>query len=449
MGIHSYSVMFKRSNHHCGLLFAAHLVLALSPASAAKWNVSAPTSVIIDSSTVPFWELSGITYLGPSETANHHRFVSVPDEGGQLIHLDVEISPTGSLVSARSTSSVTLPSILDQEGIVHTNPTRNSVFVTNENTPGIREYDLSTGMELQNVSIPAVFLNRRSNFGFESLARSSDGTTMWTANEEALTVDGPVSTTSVGTTVRIMKMNVTGNTVTPSEQFAYKVDPIHEAGILPQRRSGVSDLVALPDGTLLALERSFAFDFSMPLYYRSTITEVDFANATDVSQPSFSTGLSGKTYTLAAKEILWSGSAAGSAGQNLEGLTLGPRLANGNWLLVGVVDSPQDGSDPVSVNTLVTFELSPNKSADFDDDGDVDGRDFLMWQRGFGKPIGAFHADGDADRDGEVDANDLDIWQMNFGVSSETSTTAIPEPGTLQSVWAMVALFLKRLSQRR
>lgn len=420
-------------------LLIAWVLWPAESAFAAKWNLSAPSSVIIDSSTVPFWELSGITYLGPSETANHHRFVSVPDEGGQLIQLDLEISPTGTLLAASSVSSVTLPSILDQEGIVYTNPTRNSVFVSNENTPGVREYDLTTGAELQNVSIPAVFLNRRSNFGFESLARSPDGTTMWTANEEALTVDGPVSTATLGTTVRIMRMNVTGNSVATAEQYAYQTEPIHTVGFLPQqRRSGVSDLVSLPDGALLALERSFDAGLASPLYYKSSVYEVDFTNATDVSQPPHSTGLTGNSYAPTAKELLWSGAAAGTTGQNLEGLTLGPRLANGNWLLVGVVDNAKTNQEDFNDNRLVVFELSPNKSGDFDNDGDVDGRDFLAWQRGFGKSIGAFHADGDADRDGDVDADDLGIWQTNFVISSETSATAIPEPGTA-SLFAIVS----------
>jgi hypothetical protein len=423
------------------------LVLLLTQSASAadtKWNVSAPSSVIIDSSTLPFWELSGITYLGPSETANHHRFVSVPDEGGQLIHLDVEFSPTGTLLAARSVSSVPLPGFLDNEGVVYTNPTRNSVFISEENTPSVREYNLTTGVEVQNVSIPAVFLNRRSNFGFESLARSPNGTTMWTANEEALTVDGPISTTTTGTTVRIMRMNVDGNSVAAAEQYAYLTDPIHTVGFLSQRRSGVSDLVSLPDGTVLALERSFDAGLASPLFYKSSVYEIDFTNATDVSQPAFSTGLTGQTFTLAAKELLWSGAAAGTVGQNLEGLTLGPRLTNGNWLLVGVVDNAKSNQEDYNDNRFVVFELSANSSADFDDDGDVDGRDFLAWQRGFGRSIGAFNADGDADRDGDVDADDLSVWQANFGITSEVSATAIPEPGTILSVLAMVALFFVR-----
>jgi hypothetical protein len=219
-------------------------------------------------------------------------------------------------------------------------------------------------------------------------------------------------------------MNVAGDSVNAAEQYVYQSAPIHVSGIDNRRRSGVSDLVALPDGTLLTLERSFGL--ALPLVYKNSIYEVGFTGATDVSTSEFNTGLIGKSYTPISKELLWSGAAAGSTGQNLEGLTLGPRLANGNWLLMGVVDN-SSGEDLISQNTLVTFELSAIPSADFDEDGDVDGRDFLAWQRGYGKTIGAKLSQGDADRDGDVDAADLALWSEAYGAPG-LAAVAIPEP---------------------
>ena len=57
-------------------------------------------------------------------------------------------------------------------------------------------------------------------------------------------------------------------------------------------------------------------------------------------------------------------------------------------------------------------------AGDFDVDGDVDGRDFLKWQRGESSyPLSAF---------------DLDDWQDNYGVGMLTATSvAVPEPGSL------------------
>ena len=48
--------------------------------------------------------------------------------------------------------------------------------------------------------------------------------------------------------------------------------------------------------------------------------------------------------------------------------------------------------------------------------GNVDGRDFLIWQRNFGR-TDALPADGDATGDMVVDGNDLAIWQSNYGAS--------------------------------
>jgi hypothetical protein len=53
-------------------------------------------------------------------------------------------------------------------------------------------------------------------------------------------------------------------------------------------------------------------------------------------------------------------------------------------------------------------------SADFDTDNDIDGSDFLAWQRGFGTTPAA-KADGDADNDADVDGDDFSIWQNQFG----------------------------------
>jgi len=61
------------------------------------------------------------------------------------------------------------------------------------------------------------------------------------------------------------------------------------------------------------------------------------------------------------------------------------------------------------------FESQPIViSANFDNDGEVDGREFLAWQRGFGTS-NAEKADGDADNDTDVDGNDLTIWKLQYG----------------------------------
>lgn len=74
---------------------------------------------------------------------------------------------------------------------------------------------------------------------------------------------------------------------------------------------------------------------------------------------------------------------------------------------------------------IVEFSVIPG---DFDWDGDVDGGDFLAWQRGIGKTV-AQASDGDANGDFTVDADDLAVWTSNFGSESgEPELQSVPEP---------------------
>jgi hypothetical protein len=66
----------------------------------------------------------------------------------------------------------------------------------------------------------------------------------------------------------------------------------------------------------------------------------------------------------------------------------------------------------------ITSVIPPEPSdleADFDEDIDVDGTDFLTWQRGNGTTSSAGLSDGDANGDEAVNGIDLGIWKSEFG----------------------------------
>ncbi len=81
---------------------------------------------------------------------------------------------------------------------------------------------------------------------------------------------------------------------------------------------------------------------------------------------------------------------------------------------------------------LVDVVAPPANNADFDNDGDVDGADFLTWQRGLGLTGQPDKSTGDANGDHNVDAADLAIWQAHFGLPPGVGAMgAVPEPASV------------------
>jgi hypothetical protein len=73
----------------------------------------------------------------------------------------------------------------------------------------------------------------------------------------------------------------------------------------------------------------------------------------------------------------------------------------------------------------------------------VNGADLTPWKSGFGTSITAAHDQGDADGDQDVDGGDFLLWQRQLGMSSPLpSATNVPEPATLLLVtvaWLAIA----------
>jgi hypothetical protein len=84
-------------------------------------------------------------------------------------------------------------------------------------------------------------------------------------------------------------------------------------------------------------------------------------------------------------------------------------------------------------NDIVLIGLSSESlgiPGDFDGDGDVDGRDFLRWQRG-GSP-------------NPLSSTDLATWQTNYGTGSLAAIGSVPEPAGLVLLCVAALPFLGR-----
>lgn len=309
----------------------------ITPASAQPLSIAFRNSVPLPTSTTDQFGqsftvtgMSGITRLAGDD------YLAVMDNSNKLIRLHVQVSATGEATTAQVLGGITIAQSHDFEAIALA---PSIVYLAEEGTPAVRTFAYPAGTYLTTLPTPPVFLSRRSNNGFESLARMPDGVTMWTANEQALTVDGPAATQSIGTTVRLVRY---ANNV-PAEQYAYHAEPMHGAPISGSK-AGVCEMLGLPDGRLLVMERSLATNLSG--IFLTRIYLVELTAATNIATLP---GLIGQTYTPAAKTLVYSGDH-----QNLEGLVIGPQLGPGRYAMLGVVD---DG-DPVSVNRLVAFEIA-------------------------------------------------------------------------------------------
>ncbi|QEG33540.1 PEP-CTERM sorting domain-containing protein [Bythopirellula goksoeyrii] len=180
--------------------------------------------------------------------------------------------------------------------------------------------------------------------------------------------------------------------------------------------------------------------FSVPV--GSTATELSILLDWNIDIPSGFNSQTLANFSLDLKDS--SGQSiqtSNSAVDNVEHLYL-TNLGPGEYTLSVASNMTHDFGLAWRTSTLFDFA-----SADFDDDGDVDGRDFLTWQRGYGKLLGAAHSEGDADGDGDVDADDIMVFHAQYGSPPELASAlifAVPEPSTLVLVTGGLFAFLLR-----
>lgn len=300
-------------------------------------------------------EASGITYAG----GDKYYIVDDDDKRCGLYEATIKFSDNGlSFVSAECGPRVKLALTTDLEAIAY-DPASGNVWVADELLKTIREYDVRTGAIVSTLDVPPVMKKIHKQYGFESLTISGDGLTMWTTSEESLTCDGPHSSYYESSTNRLVKF--TRRTVHDRWQLAamypYVTDTWNQRySYGAYTRRGISDMCALPDGSLLVLERELSrgdglagLNFFYSIY---RITSAAIAAATDVKD--FSSLANGgwikieKGSPLVDKQCGW---------KNYECMCLGKRISNNACELLLMTDGGSGGSDTAMANRLTGLNI--------------------------------------------------------------------------------------------
>jgi len=258
--------------------------------------------------------------------------------------------PTGSLHFnglAPSPANV-LGRALDPEGFV-VNPTNGKFLVSDEYGPSVYEFNRD-GTLARTFTTPANLIPRNdsnqpnfasdtgntkgrvSNRGFEGLAISPDGKFVYAMLQSAMLDEGAGN----GVFNRIVKFDsATGQAVA---QYAYKMEGSNQG-------RGISALVALNDQEFLVLERNnrgvgVSSDMSSP---NKKVFKIDLTGATDVTGLNLTTDAFTPVtksptpfITIDANTITAFG---GRVPEKWEGLTIGPRLSDGQFVILAGTDN--------------------------------------------------------------------------------------------------------------
>lgn len=357
-----------------GVLAAAAVLAPTAPALAKGPKLSAqylgqatfPTSTTFDGTKVG--GLSSITYdaargvyYAISDDPNDTRYYTVRADVADGRLTDGDVSFTGVTRIQAPGGGPYAPTAIDPEGLVLTRD-RNLV-VTSEGysnslvDPFVRRYSLG-GTYRGDFDVPEAFRPNadhtrgvRQNLAFESAGIPKDGNFLFTGTENALVQDGPAATLTDQSPSRIMRYNL--RTGRLDRQWVYLTDRIKEPSSIFSV-NGLVELLPLTNETLISMERSFSVGApgtgnSIKLY------KVELPGATDVNGVDALAGRLGAIRPV-AKTLLFDLDSLGIPLDNVEGLTLGPRLPDGRQSLVLVSDN---NFAPTQFTQFLAFGVSP------------------------------------------------------------------------------------------
>jgi hypothetical protein len=234
---------------------------------------------------------------------------------------------------------------VDPEGIALTK--KAIVFISSEGdnnqliNPFIKEFSLASGREIATLPIPNKFLPHqnnkqgiRNNLAFESLTITPNEKHLFTATENALIQDGSEVKPNTNSPCRIVQYNLLTNQ--PEKEFLYLTETV--APFLNFSRKfmgGLTDLLALDNqGSFLSLERHFTgIGFYIALF------QFNLTEASDIHNISSLLAVDTKKIKPVQKKLLLDLRKVDVLLDNIEGLTFGSKLPNGQRSLILVSDN--------------------------------------------------------------------------------------------------------------
>ena len=314
--------------------------------------------------------LSGITY-----DAKNNLYYAISDDRGQkapprFYTLTIDLSKGKlsnnsvmpvSVTNLLNTNNQSFPpNTTDTEGIALTN--QDTIFVSSEGdvdrliNPFIKEFALASGQTINTLPIPDKFLpdsqrqkGIRNNLAFESLTITPNQKFLFTATENALIQDGTAAKSGVGTSCRILKYNLL--TKQPEQEFLYQTQPVTPLfNPTGKFASGLPDLVAIDNaGNFLSIERSFTgLGFTVFLF------QVSLNKATDIHSLESITEIDPDKIQPAEKKLLLDLRTLDVSLDNIEGLTLGAKLPDGQPSLILISDNNFNG---LQQTQILAFKL--------------------------------------------------------------------------------------------
>lgn len=253
---------------------------------------------------------------------------------------------------------------IDPEGIALS--AHQSVFISSEGAtrkgvkPLIGEYALDSGAWQQSLKLPDTFLAGEAgaeergvadNLGFEALALNPEGDRLFTATESALLQDYDPDTDEE-IRARLLHYWIGEPEPLLISTHLYPVSSPPAGAVV----NGLVELATLDSGGhFLSLERSASIFGG----YSARLFQIATGGATDISQiPSLKGDLRG--VQPIRKRLLLDLAQLGIELENLEGMTLGPRLEDGSQSLLLVSDN---NFEPQKTTQFLLFRLAASRQA--------------------------------------------------------------------------------------